>query len=96
MTISLQALRDRRDQLAASLASVDDLRPGFLTARFRKCASPTATAPRKTPGDMVRPIRSLIGWVERPSTQVIPAGPAVEQAKRTLPNTDRSGTWCGN
>jgi hypothetical protein len=40
MTTSLQALRDRRDQLAASLARVDDLRSGFLTARFRKCGKP--------------------------------------------------------
>ena len=31
MTIPLQALRDRRDQLAASLAGIDDLRRGFLT-----------------------------------------------------------------
>jgi len=29
MTISLQALRDKRDQLVASLTRVDDLRPGF-------------------------------------------------------------------
>ena len=40
MTISLQALRDKRDQLVASLTRVDDLRPGFLTARFRKCGKP--------------------------------------------------------
>ncbi len=37
MSISLQALCDKRDQLASSLARVEDLRPGFLTARFRKC-----------------------------------------------------------
>lgn len=37
MTTSLKALRDKRDQLTASLAHIDDLRPGFLTARFRKC-----------------------------------------------------------
>ena len=57
MTISLQALLDKRHQLAASLARVDDLRPGFLTARFRKVASATATALRRTPRDTARPIR---------------------------------------
>src|ERR1700682_3308190 len=51
MTISLQALRDRRDQLAASLAGVDDLRPGFLTARFRKCGKPNCHCAQKdSPG----------------------------------------------
>jgi hypothetical protein len=51
MTISLEALRDRRDQLAASLARVDDLRPGFPTARFRKCGKPNChCAQRDSPG----------------------------------------------
>jgi len=57
MTISLQALGDKRDQLVASLARVDDLRPGFLTARSVSVASPTATALRRTPRDTVLPFR---------------------------------------
>ena len=51
MTISLQALRDKRDQLVASLTRVDDLRPGFLTARFRKCGKPNChCSKRDDPG----------------------------------------------
>lgn len=51
MTTSLKALRDRREQLAASLARVDDLRPGFLTARFRKCGKPHCHCAQKdSPG----------------------------------------------
>src|SRR6266513_2882848 len=51
MTISLQALGDKRDQLVASLARVDDLRPGFLTARFRKCGKPNCHCAQKdSPG----------------------------------------------
>jgi hypothetical protein len=40
MTTSLRALREKRDQLTASLTHIDDLCPGFLTVRFRKCAAP--------------------------------------------------------
>jgi hypothetical protein len=51
MSISLEALRDRRDQLAASLARVDDLRPGFPTARFPECGKPNChCAQRDSPG----------------------------------------------
>jgi hypothetical protein len=57
MIPSLKALRDKRDQLTASLAHIDDLRPGFLTARFRKCGKPNCHCVRKTLQDMVRLIR---------------------------------------
>jgi hypothetical protein len=81
MTISLQALRDRRDQLAASLASVDDLRPGFLTARFRKCGKPNCHCAQKDSRGH-GPSYSLTHRVGgKTLTQVIPAGPAVEQAQ---------------
>jgi hypothetical protein len=84
MTISLQALRDKRDQLAASLASVDDLRPGFLTARFRKCGKPNCHCAQKdSPGH--GPSYSLTHRVGgKTVTQVIPQGPAVEQAKAQI------------
>ena len=84
MTISLKALRDRRDQLAASLARVDDLRPGFLTARFRKCGKPNCHCIRKdSPGH--GPSYSLTHRVGgKTITQVIPQGPAVERAKEQL------------
>ena len=84
MTISLQALRDRRDQLAASLARVDDLRPGFLTARFRKCGKPNCHCAQKdSPGH--GPSYSLTHRVGgKTVTQVIPQGPAVERAKAQI------------
>jgi hypothetical protein len=84
MTISLQALRDRRDQLAASLAGVDDLRPGFLTARFRKCGKPNCHCAQKdAPGH--GPSYSLTHRVGgKTVTQVIPQGPAVERAKAQI------------
>src|ERR1700737_4106637 len=84
MTISLKTLRDRRDQLAASLARVDDLRPGFLTARFRKCGKPNCHCAQKdSPGH--GPSYSLPhrgGGKTVP--QVIPQGPAVERAKAQI------------
>src|SRR5437588_6762679 len=81
MTISLQALRDKRDQLVASLARVDDLRPGFLTARFRKCGKPNCHCAQKdSPGH--GPSYSLTHRVGgKMVTQVITHGPAVERDK---------------
>src|SRR5580704_12348056 len=84
MTISLQALRDRRDQLAASLAQIDDLRPGFLTARFRKCGKPNCHCAQK---DSLGhgPSYSLTHRVGgKTVTQVIPQGPAVARAKAQI------------
>jgi hypothetical protein len=84
MTISLQALRDKRDQLAASLAHIDDLRPGFLTARFRKCGKLNCHCTQKdSPGH--GPSFSLTHRVAgKTITQVIPQGPAVERAKAQI------------
>lgn len=81
MTISLQTLRDRRDQLTASLARVADMRPGFLTARFRKCGKHNCHCAQKdSPGH--GPSYSLTHRLAgKTVTQVIPQGPAVEQAK---------------
>src|SRR6266481_5471247 len=89
MTISLQALRDKRDQLVASLVRVDDLRPGFLTARFRKCGKPNChCAEKDSPGH--GPSFSLTHRVAgRTVTQVIPQGPAVERAKAQIAEIGR-------
>ncbi len=84
MTISLQALRDKRDQLVASLARVDDLRPGFLTARFRKCGKPNCHCAQKdSPGH--GPSFSLTHRVAgKTVSQVVPQGSAVERAKAQI------------
>ena len=84
MTISLQALLDKRHQLAASLARVDDLRPGFLTARFRKCGKRNCHCAQKdSPGH--GPSYSLTHRVAgKTVTQIIPQGPAVERAKAQI------------
>ncbi|MGA2645123.1 MAG: DUF6788 family protein [Candidatus Sulfotelmatobacter sp.] len=57
MTLSLKALHDKREQLQADLAQIRDLRPGSLTARFRKCGKPTVVVHRETPRDTVLPTR---------------------------------------
>ena len=84
MTTPLQALRDKRDQLAASLAHVDDLRPGFLTARFRKCGKPNCHCAQKdSPGH--GPCYSLThASGGKTITQVIPQGPAVDRTRAQI------------
>ncbi len=39
-TPDLQELETRRDDLRQQLASIGDLRPGSLVARYRKCGKP--------------------------------------------------------
>jgi hypothetical protein len=47
----LDTLLQQRDQLKSQLASIGDMRPGSLVARFRKCGKPSCGAPRKVPRD---------------------------------------------
>ena len=84
MTTSLEALQEKRDQLTESLAQLDDLRPGFLTARFRKCGKPNChCAEKESPGH--GPSYSLTHRVGgKTITQVIPQGPAIERTKAQL------------
>src|ERR1700721_4407996 len=84
MTISLQALLDKRHQLATSLAHVEDLRPGFLTARFRKCGKPNCHCAQKdSPGH--GPSYSLThASGGKTITQVIPQGPAVDRTRAQI------------
>ena len=84
MTTALKALRDKRAEIAARLAQIDDLRPGFLTARFRKCGKPNCHCAQKdSPGH--GPSYSLTHRVGgKTVTQVIPQGPAVERAKAQI------------
>jgi hypothetical protein len=84
MTTSLRTLREKRDQLTASLARIGDLRPGFLTARFRKCGKPNCHCAQKgSPGH--GPSHSLTHRVGgKTITQIIPQGPAVEHAKAQI------------
>ena len=84
VTTSLKALREKRDQLTGSLAHIDDLRPGFLTARFRKCGKANCHCAQKdSPGH--GPSYSLTHRIGgKTVTQVIPQGPAVERAKAQI------------
>jgi hypothetical protein len=84
MTTTLKALREKRALITARLAQIDDLRPGFLTARFRKCGKPNCHCAQKdSPGH--GPSYSLTHRVGgKTVTQVIPQGPAVERAKAQI------------
>ena len=84
MTTTLKGLREKRALITARLAEIDDLRPGFLTARFRKCGKPNCHCAQKdSPGH--GPSYSLTHrFGGKTVTQVIPQGPAVERAKAQI------------
>ena len=51
MPVPVKTLQQRREQLKAGLAQVNDLRRGSLTARFRKCGKPNChCAEKDSPG----------------------------------------------
>ena len=82
--VTLEVLRQKRDQLAARLAQINDLRPGFLTARFRWCGKPNCHCAQKGSSGH-GPSYSLTHRVGgKTVTQVIPQGAAVERTKAQL------------
>src|SRR6201998_4979669 len=84
MTTTLKALREQRALISARLAQIDDLRPGFLTARFRKCGKPNCHCAQKdSPGH--GPSYSLThASAGKTITQVIPQGPAVDRTRAQI------------
>jgi hypothetical protein len=84
MTTAVNALREKRALITTRLAQIDDLRPGFLTARFRKCGKPNCHCAQKDSRGH-GPSYSLTHRVGgKTVTQVIPQGPAVERAKAQI------------
>jgi len=79
-----QELLDRRRALQQAIAELDDLRPGQLVARYRKCGKPNCHC--AAPGDPGHgPCWSLTRVVEgKTVTRVIPAGPAVARTQAQL------------
>jgi hypothetical protein len=84
MTISLEALHEKREQLKVGLAQISDLRPGSLTVRFRKCGKPNCHCAQKdSPGH--GPSYSLThASAGKTITQVIPQGPAVDRTRAQI------------
>lgn len=79
-----EALRARRQALKAAISDVGDLRPGQLTARYRRCGKPNCHC--ATPSDPGHgPSYSLTRAVAgKTVTRIIPAGPAVAQTEAQL------------
>src|ERR1700758_2095184 len=84
MTTTLKALREKRALITARLAQIDDLRPGFLTARFRRCGKPNCHCAQKdSPGH--GPSYSLThASGGKTVTQIIPPGPAVDRTRAQI------------
>src|SRR6516225_8202054 len=84
MTTTLKALREKRALITARLAQIDDLRPGFLTARFRKCGKPNCHCAQKDSRGHGPSYSLTHRFGGKTVTQVIPQGPAVERAKAQI------------
>lgn len=81
---SVEALTKRRDELRAQLGRIQDMRPGSLCPRFRKCGKPTChCAKGDSPGH--GPIWTLT-WKAKGKTmaRIIPEGPAAERTKEQI------------
>lgn len=83
MNPSLDDLQRERSRLEVALTQMDDLRPGSLVERFRKCGKPTChCAKPDSPGH--GPSYSLTREVARKTvTRIIPSS-GVEQTQRQI------------
>ena len=83
MPESLDDLQRQRSRLQVALTQVDDLRPGSLVERFRKCGKPTCHC-AKPDSSGHGPSYSLTREVESKTiTKIIPPS-AVEQTRRQI------------
>ena len=77
-------LEKRQEELRRELASVGEMRPGFLAERYRKCGKPNCHCTQ--PGDpghgpsfsLTRPVGG------KTVTRIIPGGEAVERTKAQI------------
>lgn len=78
-----ERLEKRRDEIRAELASIGDLRPGSLAARYRKCGKPNCHCAREEGGGH-GPSWSLTRQVGgKTVTRIIPPS-AVTQTKEQI------------
>lgn len=80
----LNALVAKRDQLKSQLSQIGEMRPGSLTARFRKCGKPSCHCAKKSAKGH-GPSYSLTHAVAgRTVTRIVPAGSAVERTRQQV------------
>lgn len=81
---SLQQLETERERLKSKLSRVEDMRPGSLVGRFRKCGKANCHCAQPA-SEAHGPSWSLTRGVEgKTVTKVIPPGNAVEQTKAQI------------
>ena len=78
-----EMLRNRRNEICEELASIGDLRPGSLVARYRKCGKPNCHCAQEKGGGH-GPSWSLTRKVEgKTVTKIIPPS-AVPETERQI------------
>jgi len=79
-----EKLTHRRDELKAEIANINDMRPGSLTPRFRKCGKPNCHCSSETSpghGPSWSLTRELHG---KTITKIISSSAAVETTKQQI------------
>lgn len=89
MTIPLKTLQEKREQLKAGLAQINDLRRGSLTARFRKCGKQNCHCAQKDSAGHGPSYSLTHAHQGKTLTQVIPQGPAVDRTRAPQCRHDR-------
>ena len=83
----VEALLLKRDQLMKRSSELDEMRPGSLVARLRKCGKVNCHCAQKG-AQGHGPSYSLAHAVDgKTRTRIIPAGPAA-------PSTESPSRWC--
>lgn len=84
ISLSLEALQLKRDQVKTQLAQIGDMRPGSLVERYRRCGKPTCHCAQKDARghgpsySLTHPVRG------KTLTRIIPRGAAVEQTRTQI------------
>src|SRR5262245_50491955 len=89
-------LKARQQELKAQISALGDMRPGFLTPRYRKCGKPNCHCAQKG-SEGHGPSWSLSHRADGTTvTQVIPPGTAVERTREHLAEYKRFRQLVGN
>jgi hypothetical protein len=84
MSEPLIRLQARRDELLASLAGLDDMRPGSVVGAIRRCGKPTCHCAQPNDPGHGPSLRITHKRRGKTVTEALPSGAAVRKAEREI------------